>query len=152
MVTLHTLTKVYWLTFHCDFDPRADSSEAEKNIPPRSQGLSKFGELVVQEMNRLGMLVDISHVSKDTMEDALKVSSAPVMFSHSSARALCSQARNVPDEVLINLVTKAKINYFISYFSNDFTNDLERQRRNNYGQLLFVLLDRRLSGKERYST
>ncbi|MFL6774763.1 MAG: dipeptidase [Sphingomicrobium sp.] len=74
----------------------ADSATDE----PKYGGLSPFGVRVVHEMNRIGILVDLSHVSPDTMKDAIAASRAPVIFSHSSARALVDHPRNVPDEVL----------------------------------------------------
>ncbi|HET9021311.1 MAG TPA: dipeptidase [Ornithinibacter sp.] len=91
---------VRYLTLtHNDNVPWADSATDE----PALGGLSPFGREVVGEMNRLGMLVDLSHVSADTMRDALDASEAPVLFSHSSARAVCDHPRNVPDDVLERL-------------------------------------------------
>ena len=86
---------------------RADSSESEGgNEPVLNNGLSGFGEMIVKEMNRLGMMVDISHVSSDTMRDVLRVTRSPVIFSHSSARNVNNVSRNVPDDVLEQMVTK----------------------------------------------
>jgi membrane dipeptidase len=96
---MHALGARYMTLTHSQNVPWADSATDR----PVLGGLSAFGEEVVREMNRLGMLVDLSHVSPDTMADALRVSEAPIIFSHSSARAICNVPRNVPDDVLAML-------------------------------------------------
>ncbi len=96
---LHVLGVRYLTLTHNDNVPWADSATDE----PVHGGLSPFGVEVVREMNRIGMLVDLSHVSAETMHDALAISEVPVIFSHSSARAVCDMPRNVPDDVLETL-------------------------------------------------
>jgi membrane dipeptidase len=93
---MHRLGARYMTLTHSLNVPWADSA----TDTPKLEGLSSFGEDVVREMNRLGMLVDLSHTSPATMADALRVSTAPIIFSHSSARALTDVPRNVPDDIL----------------------------------------------------
>jgi membrane dipeptidase len=102
---LHALGLRYLTLTHNDNVPWADSA----TDVPRLGGLSDFGRQVVREMNRLGVLVDLSHVAVGTMRDALETSAAPVIFSHSSARALCDHVRNAPDEVLTALQTNGGV-------------------------------------------
>ncbi|MFC7535865.1 dipeptidase [Sphingomonas sp. GCM10030256] len=92
----HDLGVRYMTLTHNKTNTVADSGTDE----PRNGGLSPFGEKVVAEMNRLGMLVDLSHVSPDTMTDVLLLTRAPVIFSHSNAAGVAPHPRNVPDEVL----------------------------------------------------
>lgn len=96
------------LTHSCN-TPWADASpvdDPEKGVIPINNGLSHWGLQLIDEMNRIGMMVDLSHTSEATMIDALKRSFAPVIFSHSGAKAICNIHRNVPDKVLKMLVSE----------------------------------------------
>ena len=128
---LYRLGARYMTLTHADTIDWADSGTDE----PRHGGLTPFGEDVIAEMNRLGMMVDISHVSPDTMKDVLRITQAPVIFSHSSARAVADSPRNVPDDVL-KLVKDndgvVMVNFFSGFIvpeaSDRYLNRLKRER------------------------
>jgi membrane dipeptidase len=108
----------YMTLTHTATIPWADSA----NDVPKHHGLTPFGLEVVHEMNRLGMVVDLSHVSPDVMRQAIAASKAPVMFSHSSARALDDHPRNVPDDVLRLVAEKGgvvMVNFAPGYVSEE---------------------------------
>jgi len=103
----------------------ADSSTDE----PKHNGLTDFGKEVVREMNRLGMLVDISHVSDKAFYDALEISQAPMIASHSSCRALCKHPRNMTDEMIKALAAKGgviQINYHIGFLDQTYADAYEK--------------------------
>ncbi len=113
---LYRLGARYMTLTHSDSLDWADSCSDE----PKANGLTPFGVNVVHEMNRLGMMVDLSHVSPDTMKAALKATKAPVMFSHSSARAVADHSRNVPDDVL-KLVKENRGVVMVNFYSGFLT-------------------------------
>ncbi len=123
---MYALGARYMTLTHSQNTDWADSATDK----PEHHGLTAFGRDVVHEMNRLGMLVDLSHVSPDTMRDAIKASKAPVMFSHSSARALVDFPRDVPDDVL-RMVRKnhgiVMVNFYPPFVSQA-VNDWSAQR------------------------
>ena len=125
--SLYALGVRYMTLTHNDNVGWADSATDE----PDCGGLSDFGREVVAEMQRLGMLVDLSHVAASTMNDALDVAAAPVIFSHSSARALTDNPRNVPDDVLARLAVNGGVcmvtfvPFFVSQQCTDWFNRLK---------------------------
>jgi membrane dipeptidase len=111
----------YMTLTHSGNDEWADSS-TDKAL---HNGLSDFGKDVVREMNRLGVMVDISHVSDKTFYDALEVSKAPLFASHSSCRAICDAPRNMTDQMMKDLAAKGgvvQINYHVGFLSQEFRN------------------------------
>ena len=122
----------YLTLTHNQHVPWADAATE----PQRLGGLSAFGREVVRECNRLGVLVDISHVSPGTMRDALDATDAPVVFSHSSALAQTAHVRNVPDEVLRRLPDNGGV--CMVTFVPEFVNDTVRQWTDAAGCLLYT--------------
>ena len=123
---MYRLGARYMTLTHSLNTPWADSA----TDTPKLDGLSPFGEDVVREMNRLGMMVDLSHTSPATMADALRVSTAPVIFSHSSARALTDVSRNVPDDILRQLPKNAglvMVTFVPGFVSQDVANYNKRE-------------------------
>ena len=115
----HALGARYMTLTHSKNNDWADSATDD----PAHDGLTPFGKAIVREMNRLGMMVDLSHVSPRTMHDALTATSAPVIFSHSNARALMDHARNVPDDVLKRLPANGgvvMVNFFPGFLSDAY--------------------------------
>src|SRR5690242_10419977 len=111
----------YMTLTHSGNDEWADSS-TDKAV---HNGLTDFGKDVVREMNRLGVMVDISHVSDKTFYDALAASKAPVIASHSSCRAICDAPRNMTDQMIKDLAAKGgviQINYHVGFLSQEFRN------------------------------
>jgi membrane dipeptidase len=109
----------YMTLTHMQNNEWADSSTAK----PEHNGLTAFGKEVVREMNRLGMIVDISHVSDKTFYDVLETTKAPVFASHSSCRALCNAARNMTDDMIRDLAKHdgvMQINYHVGFLSQEF--------------------------------
>jgi len=123
----HELGARYLTLTHWDTIEWADAA-TDRN---EHEGLTEFGESVVREMNRLGMFADLSHVSPETMRDALRVSRAPVIFSHSNARAINPHPRNVPDDVLQLLPKNGGVVHvnFIKEFISPADPEWQRRRK-----------------------
>lgn len=124
---LYALGVRYMTLTHSETLDWADSATDEA----KHHGLTEFGEQVVREMNRLGMLVDISHVSAETMRHALRVTKAPLIASHSSAYALADHPRNVPDDVL-RLVKKNDGVVMVNFYSGFIVPEAARLTRNMF--------------------
>ncbi|CAH1256568.1 DPEP1 [Branchiostoma lanceolatum] len=134
------------LTWQCS-TPWADYDGETRNPNPPHNGLTEFGKLVVKEMNRLGMIVDLSHVSDKVMHDALDISEAPLHFSHSGAYAICNTTRNVKDEVLLKMKEKDGIlmipfiDDFIGCRSNTDTDRVKLSEKEKDGILMIPFID-----------
>lgn len=135
LAALHTFAALgvrYMTLTHTGNTEWADASTDK----PAHNGLTDFGKDVVREMNRLGVMIDISHVSDKTFYDALEVSKAPLIASHSSCRAICDAPRNMTDEMIRALAAKGgvmQINYHVGFLSQEFRNAEKADPKLNEG-------------------
>jgi membrane dipeptidase len=135
----------YMTLTHSVNDEWADSSTDK----PAHNGLTDFGKQVVHEMNRLGMMVDISHVADKTFYDALAISEAPMIASHSSCRAICDAPRNMTDQMIKDLAAKGgviQINYHVGFLSQEFQS--AQKEHPEYGQQIQDEAKKRCAGNE----
>jgi membrane dipeptidase len=130
----HRLGVRYMTLTHANTNDWADSS----TDAPRWHGLSEFGKQVVREMNRIGMIVDVSHVSDETFYAAIQVSTKPVIFSHSSCRALDNHPRNATDDMLRSLAKNGGvigINFYSEFVDQKFRDELVRRQKDLLGDM-----------------
>jgi membrane dipeptidase len=135
----------YMTLTHSVNDEWADSSTDK----PAHNGLTGFGKQVVHEMNRLGMIVDISHVADKTFYDALAISEAPMIASHSSCRAICDAPRNMTDQMIKDLAAKGgviQINYHVGFLSQEFQD--AQKSHPEYGKQIEQEAKTRCAGNE----
>jgi membrane dipeptidase len=135
---LYRLGCRYMTLTHTNTNDWADSAGGNTPAPTRHHGLSPFGEDVVREMQRIGMLVDVSHVSDETFNAVLRVAQAPVIASHSSSRAIAEHRRNLSDEMLQALAKNggiAMVNFWTAYLSRDYSDALTKWSEKNAAAL-----------------
>ena len=125
---LYTRGARYMTLTHSDTLDWADAATDQS----QSDGLSPFGEEVVREMNRMGMLVDLSHVSTATMSDALRITKAPIIFSHSSAQSIADHPRNVPDDILVRVKENGGL-VMINFFSGFVVPESAKNLKDMFG-------------------
>jgi membrane dipeptidase len=138
---LHRLGCRYMTLTHTNTNEWADSAGFVGPPPVRHHGLTPFGEEVVREMQRLGMLVDISHVSDETFDAVMRVAEAPVIASHSSSRAIADHRRNLTDDMLKKIAQNrgvAMVNFWSAFLSNEYATNFKTWMEKNgkeYGEL-----------------
>jgi membrane dipeptidase len=141
----------YMTLTHSNNNDWADSAGIDAPPPPAHHGLSPFGEEVVHEMQRIGMLVDVSHVSDETVEDVLRVAAAPIIASHSSARALCNVPRNLSDDQLRAVAGNGgvvMVNFFPGFIDPHYV-EAAQAFRTEHAKELAELQSKRLTAVER---